>query len=169
MSPLPARLPATLAAIPSGVDGVRATLKAMVKLTKAGRRDVGVIQLARSIVLPLPARDYRGQVHNLFHWVKQHIRYVNDPRDVETVSTPGATLSMQSGDCDDMAVLLASLLEAIGHRTRFAALGFDGEAYSHVITETKLGEAWLALDPTVPTSTVGWKPPNPTRRMQADI
>lgn len=170
MSQYPRTLPSTLQAIPSGVAGVRATLGAMVKLTKGGRKDVAVIQLARSIVLPVATRDYRGQVHALFHWVKQHIRYVADPRDVETISTPVATLKMQSGDCDDMSVLLASLLEAIGYQTRFVAYGFEGEGYSHVIVETKLGPiAWVSLDPTVPTSTVGWKPPNATRMMTAHV
>lgn len=141
----------------------------MVRLTKQGRKDVGIIQLARQLTLPLPPRDYRGQIARLFHWVKQHIRYVNDPRDVETISTPAATLKMQCGDCDDMSVLLAALLESIGHRTRFAALGFDDSSYSHVIVETKLGETWLSLDPTVATATVGWKPPAITRRMEAHV
>lgn len=148
---------------------MRRTLAAMVKITRAGRRDVGVIQLARSIVVPLTARDYKGEVHALFHWVKQHIRYVADPRNVETISTPMATLTMQSGDCDDMSVLLASLLEAIGHTTRFVALAFNGEGYSHVLLETQLGSVWVALDPTVPTSVVGWKPPDATRGMIAHV
>ncbi len=165
----PATVPHTLAAIPEGVDGVRATLKAMVRLTRAGRKDVGVIALARQITLGLPARDGRGEVDRVFHWVKQRIRYVADPREVETISTPAATLRMQSGDCDDMAVLTASLLEAIGHATKFVAYGFASGPYSHVVTETKLAESWLTLDPTVPKSTVGWKPPNATRMMQAHV
>lgn len=170
MSLYPATLPHTLAAIPSGIDGVRNTLRAMVKLTKGGRKDVGVIQLARSLTLTLPARDYRGQIDRLFHWVKQHIRYVADPREVETISTPAATLKMRCGDCDDMSVLLAALLESIGHPTRFVAYGFDNGPYSHVVTETLIGNNnWLSLDPTVATSTVGWKPPNATSKMVAHI
>lgn len=162
--------PHALVGIPSGVAGVRETLRSMVRLTKEGRRDVGVIQLARQLTLSLPARDYRGQIHRLFHWVKQHIRYVNDPREVETISTAAATLKMACGDCDDMSVLLASLLEALGHPTRFAAYGFGNGPYSHVLVETRLGESlWLSLDPTVASSTVGWKPPKATRLMLAHV
>lgn len=169
MSLYPRPLPSTLAAIPSGIRGVKATLQAMVRLTRAGRRDVGVIQLARQIVQPVPARDGRGEVQALFTWVKLNIRYVADPRNVETISTPQATLAMRAGDCDDMSVLLASLLEATGKATRFIALAFGEEGYSHVLLETKLRESWVALDPTVPSAVIGWKPTDATRGMVAHV
>jgi transglutaminase-like putative cysteine protease len=150
---------------------VRSTLKVMAKFTRAGRKDVGVVQLARSIVQPLPARDYRGQIDKLYYWTKQNIRYVADPREVETISTPAATLKMRCGDCDDMAVLLASLLEGIGNTTRFVAYAFDSQdaPYSHVVTEVKLAETWISLDPTVPSAVVGWKPAKASRMMVAHV
>ena len=172
MSLYPRPLPSTLAAIPGGTNGVRATLATMVRLTRTGRRDVGIVQLARSIALPVPARDYRGEVQACLTWVKLHIRYVADPRDVESVASPDATLKMQSGDCDDMSVLLASLLEAIGHRTRFVAFAYNttDEPYSHVLCQTLLGAGvWVTLDPTISTSTIGWTPPGATRGMIAHV
>lgn len=77
---------------------------------------------------------------------------------METLATPKATLEVRAGDCDDMAVLLATLLESVGKPTRFVALAFDGGPFSHVITETHLGSGWIPLDPTVARATVGWRP-----------
>lgn len=151
--------------IPAGPAGTKATLARMVKLVRTWRKDPGIWKLSRQIVLTVPAKDFRGQVDRTFHWVKQHIRYVNDVRDVETLATPKATLDVASGDCDDMATLLASLLESIGHPTRFVALGFNDDNFSHVLTETRLGSKWLSLDPTVANATVDWKPRDATRVM----
>lgn len=137
----------------------------MVKIVRTWRKDPGIWKLSRTIVHSVPAKDFSGQVNRLFHWVKQNIRYVHDVRDVETLATPQATLEVQSGDCDDMATLLASLLESVGHPTRFVALGFDNDNFSHVLTETRLGSKWVSLDPTVATATVDWKPRDATRVM----
>lgn len=140
----------------------------MVKLVRQWRKDPGLWKLSREIVHSVPAKDFRGQVDRTFHWVKQNIRYVHDVRDVETLATPKATLEVRSGDCDDMATLLASLLESIGHPTRFIALAFDNNpSFSHVLTEARSGSnsQWLSLDPTVAKATVGWKPRDATNVM----
>lgn len=156
--------------IPAGPAGTKATLKRMVDLVRVWRKDPGIWKLSRQIVHPVPAKDFRGQIDRLFHWTKQHIRYVNDVRDVETLATPKATLEVASGDCDDMSVLLATLLESVGHPTRFVALAFNGdENFSHVLTETRLGSKWLSLDPTVASSTVNWKPRDATRVMVTHV
>lgn len=169
MSLYPVPPQAHLAAVPSGVAGVQVTLKAMVRLVRHWRKDAGMVKLARSIVQPLPGKDFRGEIDRLFCWTKQHIRYVQDVNQVETLATPRATLEMRSGDCDEMATLLATLLEAIGHPARFVAMGFNQDLYSHVIVETRLGSRWLACDTTEAAARVGWTPPNKTRLMVAHV
>lgn len=159
----------TLALIPAGPAGTKATLARMVRLVRTWRKDPGIWKLSRQIVFSVPAKDFRGQIDRTFHWVKTHIRYVNDVREVETLATPKATLEVASGDCDDMAILLASLLESIGHPTRFIALAFDNDNFSHVLTETRLANRWLSLDPTVAHSTVGWKPRDATKVLWANV
>ena len=77
------------------------------------------------------------------------IQYVRDVRGVETIATPIKTLEFRQGDCDDQAVLLASLLEAIGHPTRFVAMKQTTFGpYVHVYTETKIGSKWYPLETT---------------------
>ena len=161
----PSPPPSTLARIPSGDAGTLRTLDEMVKLVRRWKKDAGIWKLSRQIVQPVPAHDYRGEVDAIFHWVKRNIRYTQDVRDVETLATPKATLEARAGDCDDMATLLATLLESVGHPARFIAVSFPGEAFSHVIAETRIGPSWVALDTTVAKATVGWRPPGIDRTM----
>lgn len=162
MSLYPSPPASTLAYIPSGEAGTARTLDLMVRLVKQWRRDPGIWKLARDILHGTPA-NARSEIDRFFHWVKRHIRYTQDVRDVETLATPKATLEVHAGDCDDMAILLATLLESTNHPTRFVALAFSQEPFSHVITQTRLGSGWISLDPTVAKATVGWQPPNVAR------
>jgi len=73
-------------------------------------------------------------------------------------------LSRGTGDCDDKAVLLASMLESIGHPTRFVALAFKAGKYSHVLVESKIGNKWVALETTEPVR-IGWYPPKVQKRL----
>jgi transglutaminase-like putative cysteine protease len=159
----------TLGMVPSGPAGISATLKAMVKLARDGRKDPGVRQLAADLVRGLPQYDIRGEIRALHAFVRDHIRYTNDIRNVELLQTPRATLEMQVGDCDDKSSLLASLLESIGKQCRFVALGFNGSGnYSHVLVEAKIGKGWIPLETIKPVEP-GWYPSNVTRRMIAYV
>lgn len=158
--------PFTLVTIPNGVAGVRATLRRMKSLAVAGKVDPTVRALAEKITSGLGYKDKRGEIDAVFRWVKNNVRYLRDIRGVETLSTPERLIRVRTGDCDDMATLTAALLESIGNRTRFVALGFDGGEYSHVIVEVVLGRGWLPLDCTVDSSFLGWYPQNVTRRME---
>lgn len=164
MTLYPTRPKSTLALIPSGRAGTDRTLAEMVRLARHWKKDAGIWKLSRQILRGTPA-NYRAEIARIFSWVKDNIRYTGDVRDVETLATPEATLEVRAGDCDDMAVLLASLLESVNHPTRFIALAFDNDAFSHVLTETRVGERWIALDPTVANATMGWKPINATQVM----
>lgn len=157
--------PHRLAALPEGVAGIRATLKRMVDMTRKGRKNLGVRTVAMRLVRELPPKAFSDQVVELFRFVQKRIRYVHDVREVETLQDPAYTLTEGQGDCDDMSMLLASMLESIGHPTRFVALALDNGPFSHVITETRLGEKWLPLDPTVSYAYVGWAPPGVTNRI----
>lgn len=141
---------ATLAAIPDGREGTRATLKLMARLTRDGKRALPVRLAAQQLVQSLPQRDYAAEVKRLHAFVRDRIRYVRDIRGVETLQDAERTLTLKSGDCDDKSVLLASLLESIGHRTRFRAVGVSPNRFSHVYVESLLGRGWVPLETTEP-------------------
>jgi len=151
-----------LGEIPPGEPGTRATLRAMQQLVEHYKRDDTIRSAALDLVRGLPPKAYGREVRTVFEFVRDGIRYVRDIYGVETLQTPLVTLDVGQGDCDDKATLLASMLESIGHPTRFIAVGFTSpDAFSHVYVETKVGPNWLPLDATVETARVGWRPPRP--------
>lgn len=142
--------PTTLKAIPDGRLGTRATLREMAKLVTSTQADYDLIQKARSLVAHLPQKAWAAQARAIFYFVRDQIRYVQDPVDVEVIADPLETLRVRQGDCDDKSVLTAALLQAIGHPARFMAVGYDGGPLSHVFVETVLGDEWVPLETTPP-------------------
>jgi transglutaminase-like putative cysteine protease len=128
---------------------------------------------AIALTAHLQGKDWRGEIFALFDFVQNEIRYQRDITGVETLTAPLQTLSQRAGDCDDKVMLLAAMLEAIGHPTRIFAMGFKRGVLSHVILETKFRHRplcvggdpdWLPLDPTEPQGP-GWLPPAIQQRM----
>ena len=141
---------ATLQAIPDGWQGTRATLRIMSRMVRHFKKDMQIRSLAQSLVADVPHhKNWTGQIKALHGWVRDNVQYVRDVRGVETLATPLKTLETMQGDCDDQSVLLASLLESIGHPTRFIAMKQSTFGpFVHVFTETKIGNKWYPLETT---------------------
>lgn len=133
------------------------TLQVMKALTRAGRSNLFVRTAALKLTGHLRSKDKPAEIRVLHEYVRDRIRYVNDIRGVETVQAPEVTMRMGAGDCDDKSVLLASLLESLGHKTRFHAVGFAPGTFRHVLPEVLLGRFWLPLEVTEPVAP-GWFP-----------
>lgn len=60
-----------------------------------------------------------------------------------------------SGDCDDMAILLASIAVAQGLPSRFVAIRSepDNPEFTHVFLEVYDRHEWRPVDPSVPYGT----------------
>lgn len=141
---------ATLQRIPDGALGTKATLKIMRQFVREYKKSMPVRELALSLIRYLPGhKNWVGQIRCLHSFVQQRVQYVRDVRGIETIQTPLVTIQIGQGDCDDQSVLLAALLESIGHPTRFVAIkqNFLGP-FVHVFTETKIGPKWLPLETT---------------------
>ena len=87
--------------------------------------DMVVRNRALSIVQGLPSKDFNAELFTLWRWVDTEIRFVRDIHGIETLQTPEKTLELGAGDCDDHAILTASLALAIGFPVRFRAVGFE--------------------------------------------
>jgi len=148
----------TLQAIPGGLAGIDATLTAMRGFVAQYKTNPTIRELALSLTRNLPQKDFAGEINALFLYVQNSIRYVRDVNGIETVQTPIKTLEYGQGDCDDKSVLLATLLESLGHPTRFFAVGFRKGRISHVLLECDLNGQWIALETTEPVP-FGWRPP----------
>lgn len=161
--------PMTIGLVPSGREGIKATLQAMSRMTRAFKKDPGVRELASQLVRGLPQYDAPGEVRALHAFVRDSIRYTGDISGVETLQTPKVTLQTGVGDCDDKSTLLASLLESIGRKTRFVAVGFSpAGGHSHVLVEVRAGKSdrWVPLETIKPVE-AGWQPAGIKRRMVA--
>ena len=86
----------------------------------------------------------------IFYFIRDEFNYINDPRNIEYVKTAEETIISRGGDCDDLSVLLANMLESIGIETEFVFVP------QHVFIKIKLNEAlnkykddegWIYLDP----------------------
>jgi len=155
----------TLQQIPDGPPGINQTLRVMRQFTRDGKRQYPIRDLALSLVRRNKPKDWFGEVRDLHHYVRDKIRYVRDINGIETLATPENTLKIGQGDCDDKSILLATLLESIGHPSRFVALSFEPGIYSHVLVESKIGDKWVSLETTEPVET-GWYPPGVMNRME---
>jgi transglutaminase-like putative cysteine protease len=144
------------------------TLNVMRDIVRAYKTHPDIRQKATDLTRYLESKDWTGEVRALWEFVKNQVRYVRDIAGVETVYTPDVTLQQMSGDCDDKAVLLSSLLQAIGHPVRLVAVGFQPGDFSHVYPETLIGQTWVPLETTEPVN-MGWSPPGVVSRMVKNI
>lgn len=148
----------TLSNIPDGKAGIVATLKIMRALVKKSKTSLPVRSLALDIVAHLPPKAYGQEAASVHDWVRDNIRFVRDVTDVETLHDAERVLEFGQGDCDDKSILYCSLMESIGHPTRFCAVGFAPDDYEHVYSETRIGQRWVPSD-TTEMRPFGWRPP----------
>jgi predicted transglutaminase-like cysteine proteinase len=93
-------------------------------------------------------------------WVAANIEYKDDEEQWgvdDYWQTPEETLSLYSGDCEDVAILLCTLLRAYGiaGEQMYVAIGVDNAGYGHafLIENWYLDGEWRAIEPQVGTDT----------------
>lgn len=157
----PGGLSGRLVNIPNGSAGVFTTASTMRQLINAYKTDVEIRTTAANIVFLTPEKDDFAEVEAVYNWVRDHVRYLKDVNQVETLTTPDRTLQLRYGDCDDQVVLLGSMLESIGYPTRIVLAGYsDPGVYEHVYLQACVQNQWVDLDPTEQIP-MGFAPPDP--------
>lgn len=130
--------------------GTAQTVNEMRRLALAAQTSWALRQIVEDVCRGLRGKDYLSELAALYHFVWRSIRYQRDPRTVELVKTPEATIASGVGDCDDQATLLAALSLSSGAEARFALVGFrpDG-VFTHVFCEAldPRTRRWVTLDP----------------------
>jgi hypothetical protein len=158
----PSRARIKIRTISKGYSGTHKTLQHIQALIRAGAKDFYVRQKAIDILLQrgVQPKDYLGEIQALFEWVQQNVRYTKDPYRVEVLHSARRLLDLLAGDCDDMTILLAAMLESVGHPTRMVIVGpnrLQPSLFSHIYLEVSYQGRWIPLDPTMPFS-MGWAP-----------
>lgn len=98
--------------------------------------------ICRNLALKLAAKSkgsYNlGQVCEIYDYVYQNWKFVNDPLAQELLSSASNTIRLNlSGDCDDYAILMGTLLLAVGGEVRYNKAYND--TAGHAFVEANLG------------------------------
>jgi hypothetical protein len=134
--------------------GVKSNLKTIDMMRRIARKESGnplIRQLAINILNDKKVRShqYIDEALALAEWVQGAIPYVMDANGIEQLHSPTMIIKkIQSGDifrgdCDDMSLMLATLLLSIGHRPMFKCVRYKStspkDSYNHiyVIEKTK--------------------------------
>ena len=74
-----------------------------------------------------PSGDKTCHIHEVYRYVVENYKYFADPKD-QIVQAPNATVAVGGGDCEDLTILLNTLLENLGIETYVVLT--DTHAYS---------------------------------------
>lgn len=127
--------------LPNGADGNLLTVEFMKKVARERSKSPLVRQLACNIIkqYQVPSMHYAQEALAIGDWVKNNFRYVRDTRGVETLQDPLTMIDQiqrgnGQGDCDDHALLVATLLLSIGHSPRFRVVKYNrySNSYAHI-------------------------------------
>jgi transglutaminase-like putative cysteine protease len=172
--------PITFSSLGFGDDIPYNTLQAMKKIIIDSAKNYAVIKFARQIVKDVPAKNGIGEVTKIYNFVRDKSRYVKDPYKQELIQTPLVAIDriihgeQFEGDCDDMTVLILSLLKAIGYPVKIISTSYDAgknlsHVYGRVLIQTKLGSKWVVVEPIKLGVPLGWEAPNKTSIVEVNI
>jgi len=145
--------------------GARDTLRVMTRLALGPRGEQSPVVRAFTtwVLADVWPKDYLGEILAIRNVFVQSspmrpgtplFRYTNDPRHVEFVKDPLRQVEeiMQAGttavDCDESAMMAATMALTIGREVEFIAMGFGGDALTHVAVRVKepKSNAWILMD-----------------------
>lgn len=127
----------------TGINGNVDTINFMIKVARERSRHPAIRQLALRIIesFKVQSNDYINEALAIGQWVKQKTRYCRDINGVETLHDPLTMIDMiKRGeahlDCDDQALLTATLLLSIGHQPYFRVIRYSNKysGWQHIYT-----------------------------------
>jgi len=136
--------------ISGGEIGTDQTIQKMMSLQRSALESGRIRLFAISLLQNAgPSPSQSDVAETLFAWVRNHIQELPDPLNIETVQEPEATIQIGAGDCDDQALLMATLLNSVGIETRFRVIGTQPGVFVHVFCEALIDGAWEPFDTLV--------------------
>lgn len=144
----------------SGDAGTEQTISKMRELVDSALRNPSIIRLAKDIVASAPAYNETAEAQAIYNWVLSNIRFTRDPVSKETLYPPAELLKIRSGDCDDISMLVATLLMAVGIPARLVTVSANPSSsdFSHVYAEGQIEGEWTPIDPARVDSAFGQGP-----------
>lgn len=175
--------------IGNGDAAIMKTLDHMVRLARRDARTPDVRTLAQKLSASCKGKTPQKEfckVKAAFDWVVDNIEYkydhehvvdyadVENPNATEFLIAPKHQLGVLTGDCDDMSMMLASLLGAMGFQVKFKVIAWRGREYTHVYVEVFMpnvdGEyRWIPLDPVAGSKGFAWEKAPVIRKHIVDV
>lgn len=138
--------------------GPETTIETMREMAKGprGERSVLVRSVTESVVRELQPKDYLSEILAVRHFVATRCRYLNDPLTTEFVKDPQRQVEeilargKTTVDCDEMALLIATMARQLGREADFVTVGFGLPGrFSHVFARVlePRSNAFIVCDP----------------------
>ncbi len=126
--------------IPNNIKGNYQTVSAMKSVAVKRSGDPRVRQMAVMILnnYNVKSHNYRDESIAVGDFVKKNMAYVRDPRGIEQLQDPVKMVNdivngVARGDCDDMSLLIVTLLLSIGHDPRLRAIRYSPRGpFNHI-------------------------------------
>jgi hypothetical protein len=142
----------------SSFKGPQTTIDTMRELCLGarGERSMLVRGAVEYCIRGLQPKDYLSEILAVRNFVGEKLKYANDPVALELVKDPQRLIEEISrhgvavGDCDDGALLLATMMRQLGREAEFITVGFGAQNnFSHVFTRVKEPKTarWIVVDP----------------------
>lgn len=158
--------------IDRGKQGSLQTAWQMARLVREDTiRDEGLQRWAANLIIRagLDSHSHKQDVLDVLFRYVQRLPYIHDPAgSFDSVSSARTTLAKGMGDCDDLSVLLATLMSLLGFKPRFvlAKMKQESSGYDHVYVDTVLPNGQrIALDPCSRRHGLGWESPAAIERL----
>lgn len=122
--------------LPNGQRGNLKTVDMIIKVARARSRHPLVRELTLRVLetAGIKSQDYVNEAIAVGNFVKNKVRYVRDIQGVETLHDPLTLIDQlrrgeAQGDCDDMSLLIASMLLSIGHQPYLAIVQYHDNPF----------------------------------------
>jgi transglutaminase-like putative cysteine protease len=154
----------------SGEPGTKQTIDLMRQLIDEAVADQKFVRFAVDLVRNVPAYNDLGEALAVYKWVQSSIRFTKDPVTKEKLYPPQELLKIRAGDCDDISMLMAALLIAIGYPARLITLAANPASpddFSHVYVEGEVppgSGGWIPMDAARSDAAFGVAPPTYSRK-----
>ena len=105
--------------------------------------------------------DVEQTLEHIFDFVQGHVDYVSDiAGNVENIKSARQTLSDGYGDCDDHAVLTATILGVLGFEPVLVLAGYGNDTnFSHIYTAVTIKGQRYVFDTTLPDGRINSEMP----------
>jgi hypothetical protein len=127
-----------------------------------GKSDPAIRQLVGKILSNVEEKDYMGELQAIFNWVRKNIRYTRDPYNLELFQKPKRILELKTADCDDLSILIGSMVQSIGFALRLRVIGVESPEPEHIypmVQNPDNENDWVAMDASVKEK-MGWEYPH---------